>query len=59
MKTPRIKYDPKKWEYIKTNLEELGYTIMCITEWNFHTYIVLDFRGKIGECSNLSEIDMK
>lgn len=57
MKTPRIKYDPKKWEYIKTNLEELGYSILCLSRWEFCPYIVLDFIGDTGKCSNLSERD--
>lgn len=57
MKTPRIKYDPEKWEYIKTNLEELGYRILCLSKWEFCPYIVLDFIGNTGNCSNLSELE--
>lgn len=55
METPRIKYDPEKWEYIKTNLEELGYRLLCLSGWKFCPYIVLDFIGNVGKCSNLSE----
>lgn len=39
----------------KTNLEELGYRILCLSGWEFYPYIVLDFIGAIGKCSNLSE----
>lgn len=55
MGAPRIKYDLERWEYIKTNLEKFGYTFICITEWEICPYIVLDFRGEIGNYSNLSE----
>lgn len=55
METPRIKYDPKRWEYIKTNLKKLDYRILCLSRWEFCPYIVLDLRGEIGKCSNLSE----
>lgn len=55
METPRIKYDPEKWKYIKTNLEELGYRLLCLSGWKFCPYIVLDFTGSVGKCSNLSE----
>lgn len=55
METPRIKYDPEKWEYIKTNLEEFGYNLLCLSRWEFCPYIVLDFVGNVGKCSNLSE----
>nr|DAR02419.1 MAG TPA: hypothetical protein [Crassvirales sp.] len=55
METPRIKYDPEKWEYIKTNLEELGYRLLRLSEWKFCPYIVLDFVGNVGKYSNLSE----
>lgn len=54
MKTPYIKYDPKSWTYIKNNLEHLGYRIVSISSWESFPYIVLDFQGYIGDCSNLS-----
>lgn len=54
MKTPYIKYDSKSWTYIKNNLEHLGYRIVLISSWESYPYIVLDFQGQIGECSNLT-----
>lgn len=53
MKVPYIQYDQDKWEFIKSTLEKIGYSFKYISDWGSCPYLLLDFGGQIGTCSNL------